>query len=188
MTAINFTLALRLITAHEGCRCDVYLDTKRLLTIGIGYNIQARGWGPLERTIGRIIDKGHPFVTDEEAKRQALADILEIDRQLRTALPWYAHLDPVRQVALIDMGFMGVSKLLGFKRMLPAIRDGEFHTASLACRSSKWSTDVGPKRTYDVATMLELGHYPYWVTPASATEQALVAGLVANVQEASPWT
>lgn len=109
------------------------------LTIGYGRNIEDIGISPVEAE----------FLLDN--------DIDAIERSLRVHLPWFAQLDDVRQGALIDMGMMGVPKLLGFKKMLAALERGDYATAEQEAHDSKWATDVGPVRSGDVGRMLRTG-------------------------------
>lgn len=143
---------------HEGCKLRPYRCTAKKLTIGIGYNFEDRGLAEFERTIGRKIDG---YVTVDEARAQCKADILAIGRQLARALPWFVTLDPVRQRALIDMGFMGVPKLLKFTTTLPAIARGDWPTAKAGILGSKWARDVKEARAGAVASMVETGVDPF---------------------------
>jgi lysozyme len=109
------------------------------LSIGYGRNIQDIGLSRVEAE----------FLLDN--------DIDSIERSLTSHLPWFAALDDVRKGALINMGFMGIISLLGFKKMLSALERGDYATAAREALDSKWATDVGPRRSGDVARMLETG-------------------------------
>jgi len=135
----------RQIKEHEGTgpvrlgRFMPYRDTVGKLTVGYGRNIENIGISRVEAE----------FLLDN--------DIDSIERSLKTHLPWFAALDDVRQGALINMAFMGIVKLLGFKKMLAALERGDYATAASEALDSKWATDVGPTRAGDVAHMLRTG-------------------------------
>lgn len=127
------------LVRHEGLRLTVYLDTKGIPTIGVGRNLRDRG------------------ISSAIAMQLLDEDIDEIDAALRRALPWYARLDAVRQRALIDMGMMGIRKLLEFRRMLAALERGDYAAAAAEALDSNWARDVGPTRSTNVARMLQRG-------------------------------
>jgi lysozyme len=119
-----------------------YRDTVGKLTIGYGRNIEDIGLSRAEAE----------FLLDN--------DIDSIGRSLTTHIPWFTGLDPVRQGALIDMGFMGVGKLLKFVKMLAALEAGDYETAAREAVDSKWARDVGQRRSQAVASMLRTGQAP----------------------------
>jgi lysozyme len=127
---------------HEGLKLKVYLDTLGIPTIGVGRNLRDRG------------------ISMATAMQMLAEDIDEIEIRLRQALPWFDRLDAVRQRALIDMGFMGLAKLLKFRRMLAALKAGEWERAAAEALDSKWAQQVGPRRSGTVARMLQTGIAP----------------------------
>lgn len=139
MTADDLVKLRALLTRHEGRQPKLYLDTKGIPTLGVGRNVR---------------DKG---VTPDEIDLMLDNDIAEKSGALLHLFPWFAGLDVTRQAALIDMGFMGPEKLLGFSKMLAAIRIGDFGTAAAEAKDSQWSKDVGPTRTADVMRLLRDG-------------------------------
>jgi lysozyme len=120
----------RLVNAlqrDEGIRLKPYTDTVGKLTIGVGRNLD---------------DKG---LSRSEALYLLANDIDETRRALMLALPWFNRTDPVRQEALVNMGFMGVRRLLGFKRMLAAMAEQDYETAANEAMNSKWAGQVGER-------------------------------------------
>lgn len=151
-------LACRLEELHEGFSNIPYRCTAGKLTIGFGFNVQDRGLADLERITGR------PFngrLTRTEARAVLRADIEAIAADLSRQLPWFATLDSARQAALVDMGMMGVSKLMTFTTTLPAMARGDWTTAAAGIRGSKWARDVGAVRSERVARMIETGRFPF---------------------------
>jgi len=134
---------IKLLEKHEGRRNRPYRDSEGYLTVGVGHNLDAV---PLS---DRVID----LIRDE--------DIDAIAHQVSGVVGdvAFAALDPVRQWALIDMGFMGPEKLALFKKLLAAVRSGNWQAAHDEALNSKWAAQVG-SRAVDVASMLKTGEWP----------------------------
>lgn len=115
------------LARHEGVRLKPYRDTEGKLTIGIGRNLD---------DVGIFPDEAHYMLEHDVAARIGA---------LNHALPWFPRLDPVRQRILIDMAMMGVEKLLGFHRMLAALRIGDYDEAANEMLDSKWARQVGAR-------------------------------------------
>ena len=110
MTSVTFLDldALRSeLRRDEGVRLKPYRDTVGKITIGVGRNLTDVG------------------ITPEEADLMLDHDIAVAIGGLSARLPWFTDLDPVRQRALVNLAFnIGVDGLLGFHRMLTALRLG----------------------------------------------------------------
>ena len=105
---------------HEDRRPFPYTDTVGKLTIGIGRN---------------LTDKG---LSDDEINYLLANDIRECVEDLQQ-YAWFDGLNDVRQRVLIDMRLnLGAKGFRGFKRMLAAVADGDYHKAALAMRQSLW--------------------------------------------------
>src|SRR5690349_19860103 len=118
---IDVTRLTKLIDSDEGNRLKVYRDFKGILSIARGRNLESVGLRPSESD----------FLFHN--------DVEDIMQQLTVALPWIDTLNSVRQTALVDMGFMGVPKLLGFRNMLTALQLGQWAAAYHECLDSKWA-------------------------------------------------
>lgn len=130
------------LVKHEGKRNRVYKDTVGKLTIGVGRNLEDRG------------------LSDDEIAVLLDNDITEIWQDLTRSVPCFGALDEVRQHVLIDMGFMGVQKLLGFTRMLAALETRDFEKAADEMLDSKWARQVGSgpgQRAHTLARMMRSG-------------------------------
>lgn len=123
----------------EGIRLRVYNDSRGIPTIGIGRNLR---------------DKGISF---DEATYLFHHDINEHAVDLTRVVPWCASLDPVRHRVLLNMCFnLGAGGLLRFTRMLAAAEQGDFETAALEMKASRWATQVGA-RADRLAAMMRTG-------------------------------
>jgi lysozyme len=115
------------LTRDEGCKLKVYKDTKGILTIGVGRNLEGNG------------------ISLEEAQYLLANDIRNVQAACTANFSFFKALDEVRQGVLVNMGFMGVEKLKQFHKMLAAIEAGDWQTAAKEMLDSKYATDVGDR-------------------------------------------
>jgi len=126
------------IIAHEGVRLKPYTDTLGSLTIGCGRNLDGKG------------------ITLDEAYFLLDNDIQRCVREL-SVYPWFLGLDRNRQDALVNMCFnLGITRLLGFRKMIDALSKRDFTTASLEALDSKWAKQVKGRAT-DIALVIREG-------------------------------
>jgi lysozyme len=127
---------------EEGEVLHAYKDHLGFLTIGVGRLVDKRKGGG---------------ISPEESAYLLNNDINRIDADLRSRLEWFAHLDEVRQEALIAMAFqMGVPGLLKFKQTLAAIRDERYEHAAELARQSLWAKQT-PARAKRVCLQIATG-------------------------------
>lgn len=120
----------------EGLRLYPYKDSAGKWTIGYGRNLSDNG------------------ITREEAEILLAHDIYEAERGLDAAIPWWKDLDALRRRALLNMAFnLGIPKLLGFVKMLDAMKRRDFSVAAEECLSSKYAKQVG-KRAERIAALI----------------------------------
>lgn len=126
---------------HEGVELRPYRDTRGILTIGVGRNLESVG---LRR---------------EEAMYLLDNDIRACVGDLARSYPWFESLDPVRQRALIDLRFnLGGKGLRAFVKFLDALSTNDVATAAKELTDSKWFTQVGrrgPRLVWMIQTGLE---------------------------------
>lgn len=112
----------------EGLRLRLYRDSAGKLTGGYGHNFDDMG----------LSEAASLFILHEDA---ALAQA-ELDR----ALPWWRDLPSPVSLGLANMAFnLGLPRLLGFKRMLAALRRHDFQTAANEALDSRWARQVGDR-------------------------------------------
>lgn len=142
------------LQVHEGFRALVYDDkTGRLLTTGdtiqgnptIGF-----GWALNKLPMSRAQATAHLRET-----------VQEVVFELQHRLPWMRDLDEVRQMVLYELAYnMGVAGVLGFPKMLDALRRRRYDEAAAELLDSKWATvDVAPARSAEVAQRLRTGEW-----------------------------
>jgi len=110
---------------EEGFRSHAYKDHLGYVTVGIG----------------RCIEEGVGIgLSLEEAEYLLMNDVRRCIDELGKALPWASSLDNQRKEVLVELAFqMGLPNLLKFKRMLAAMKDGQFEKASEELLDSKYA-------------------------------------------------
>ncbi len=124
------------ITRHEGLRLAPYRDTLGKLTIGVGRCLDTKG------------------ISRDEALYLLSNDIAYVREHVATAMPWILGLDDARKDVLFEMAFqLGISGLMGFPKMLAAIRDHDYNKASQEMINSTWHKQT-PKRCEELAQIM----------------------------------
>lgn len=138
---MNEDLLINQLKIHEGFVPHAYKDSEGYLTIGYG----------------RLIDKSlGGGITKEEANYLLLNDIKNKTSEIRKALPWFDTLTDSQQRALVNMTFqMGITRLLGFRKALTALKNKDLHTAQKEFLDSKWARQT-PIRVLEVSAMIML--------------------------------
>jgi len=109
----------------EGLRLKPYKDTKNILTIGVGRNLDEVG------------------LSKDEAMYLLRNDIIKCKNQLNNYL-WFSKLSPIRQNVILNMCFnLGFNGLFLFKNMITALAMGNYKLAAMEMLNSKWHKDVG---------------------------------------------
>ena len=127
---------------HEGLRLEAYQDHLGYWTIGYGRLIDERRGGG---------------ISEAEAEALLRNDVHRVTADVERRLPWVRGLSDVRRQALLNMGFqLGVSGLLGFRRMLDALKRGRFDLASQEALNSRWAKQT-PNRADEIARMIRDG-------------------------------
>ena len=130
----------RSLILHEGKKSFPYKDSVGKITIGIGYNLSDRG------------------MPDQWIDQQYNQDVSYFYNQFCENFPWYLELSEDRQVALVDMAFMGWKKFLTFKKMIAALAAKDYKQAAMEALHSNWALQVGNRAT-TIASVLLNGTY-----------------------------
>lgn len=132
-----FKKAFSLIKNHEGLKLKVYKCPAGKLTIGYGRNLE---------------DKG---ISIDEAEILLKNDILDCQKILKTIFHQFDDFSINQKVALIDMVFnLGPGGFLAFRKMIDAIKAGNWQKAKEEALNSKWATQVG-KRANEVVKLFD---------------------------------
>lgn len=131
--------ALAMIRRHEGLRLKPYRCTAGRLTIGYGRNLDDVG------------------ISREEAEVMLQNDVRRSWQDLQAALPEVSAMTPARQAALTNMMFnLGRTRFSRFRKMLEALRLGDYEWAAREMLASTWAKQVG-ERAQELAGMMKEG-------------------------------
>jgi lysozyme len=127
------------LVLHEDYKKFPYVDIVGKVTIGIGYNLTDRG------------------IDEEWINNQYLKDVNYFYDQLCNFF-WFKNLNMNRQIALIDMAFMGWKRFLEFKSMINALELGDFKKAAYEMINSEWASQV-KSRAVTLSHVMLTGEY-----------------------------
>jgi lysozyme len=134
---VNLPRLRERIIKHEGIRLKPYRDSLGYLTIGIGRCLDKKG------------------ISQTEANILLLNDINDSLEAVRQNISFYNDLDDLRQEILVEMCFqMGTGGLLGFKKFLKHLKDGEYDKASKEMLRSDWAFQT-PNRAQELADIMK---------------------------------
>jgi lysozyme len=153
-------LIRNILNLDEGRHYEPYLDSKGYWTIGVGYLIGKDlqdlklSWNVVEAMLKETIE-----IAVEDCE-QVLGDD-------------FKQANEARQLALVSMMFnLGRERFSGFRRMIAAIKAGDWGKAAFEATNSKWARDVDPKqreglgRDDRLAYMLKTGEvHSYYKLP-----------------------
>lgn len=129
------------LRVDEGCVLHAYLDTKGLITIGVGRLLDSRAGGGISM---------------DEALYLFQNDVDKVDRQL-SAYGWYTVQDSVRQAALANCAFnLGINGLLKFPKFLAHMEAKDYAGAVEELINTPWHAQVGA-RADRIIELIETG-------------------------------
>lgn len=152
----------QMLTYDEGKRNELYKDTEGYWTIGIGHLVSKNSdknnaIAILDKKFGR---KTNGSLADCEVESLFNEDVkITINGILSNAKlkPVYNGLDPVRQMALVNMTFqMGVAGVAGFTNSLKLINAKQWEKAAQNLALSKWNKQT-PNRSNRVISVFRTG-------------------------------
>ena len=124
------------ISKEEGMRQFPYRDSRGILSIGKGRNLE---------TVGISVDEADVLLTN---------DLEHAEKTLDKLFAFYPKLSDVRKCVMLDMCFnMGIGKLLNLKKLLDYLNAEMYEFASAEMLDSLWAKQVGP-RAKDLASMM----------------------------------
>ncbi len=134
-TAILDKITRQLIR-HEKLELTSYLDTKGILTVGIGHNCKAN---PV-----RGIDRPGIKITEQFAFELLASDLRKIEASMLSYSPWMRELDDARYGVMLNMAFnLGAAGLAGFKTTLRFVEAGGYRQAAIRMLKTLWAKQVG---------------------------------------------
>ncbi|KAN0018434.1 hypothetical protein ACTFIU_011050 [Dictyostelium citrinum] len=158
-----------MIKYDEGEKLDMYKDTQGYYSIGIGHlitRIKERNVAikVLEDQLGHKVkmnSKNEPQITSSESESLFEKDLTVATKSIEsnsTLSTIYSKLDPIRQMALMNMVFqMGVHNVLTLKMSLKLIEEKKWVEAAKELKNSDWNRQT-PDRSNRVISVIETGN------------------------------
>ncbi len=130
-----------LLIKHEGVRLFPYEDSVGKLSIGVGRNLSDCG------------------ITAGECDLMLTNDIQSAEMALIKVFPDCLSWAEARRIALVDMMFnIGPGAFAKFKRMISAVKQGDWKMAAYHMMDSVWAAQV-PARAAELAKMVATGEW-----------------------------
>lgn len=147
------------ILFEEGLRLKVYHCTEGKRTIGIGHNLDANPKFRIPVDGYNIGDKIPDVITRGQAMALLGSDLVYIIDDLQKRWSHVKNLSLPRQDACYNMAFqLGCSRLMGFKKMLKALEQGDWQEAHDQALDSNWHKQT-PARAKRVAGQFTTNQY-----------------------------
>lgn len=146
------------VKGHEGFRAEPYVCPAGRWTVGYGHNLEVNGLTGEQCHF--LLRQGwlHLTITREGAEYLMGAQLAALERQCEAHFDFWHALDDARQNVLVEMAFqLGMSGLLGFKRMLAALRRHDYAGAAREGLDSKWAREDSPARARRLMRQMEMG-------------------------------
>lgn len=147
---IHLTPLIAQLIYEEGWRRTAYPDSKRIITIGYGHNLEAH---PRYRD-GSLIPK---TLTQARGLKLLYQDLEEIARQFLEKNTFVMNFDTPTIHALLNMAYqLGPNFLTapnGFKKMRSSLLSNDFVSAAMHARDSAWAKQT-PERARRVTGQL----------------------------------
>lgn len=129
---MDLSLLYPRLNREEGRKHAVYLDSRGIQTIGVGFNVDAAHGGGLD-------DVEIDFILARRVGKAATAAHL---------YPWFDNLDDVRQLVVVDMIFnMGPVTFAEFHQLHAALVRKDWKEAVAQMKDSRWQAQVGDRAT-----------------------------------------
>lgn len=133
--------SIEMLKRHEGCKLLPYQCTAGKATIGYGRNIEDTG------------------ISIEEAEFMLANDVERCIIDLSEKTDYFGTLCEQRQAVLVNMLFnLGWGRFNRFRKVIKAVRDGDYLRASVEMMDSLWADQVGD-RAKELALIMRNGEW-----------------------------
>ena len=129
-----------LLIKHEGNKDYPYFDNQNPpnLIIGIGRNLSSVG------------------IREDEKDLMFKNDVDFLFQYFSVTYAWFQQLNEERQLAIVDMAFMGIKNFISFKRMITALEEHDYNKAYNEILDSEYARKQ-PIRAHDIANIIKEG-------------------------------
>jgi len=138
------------VRLNEGTRHNVYLDSRKRLTVGIGFNLSRKDAGEKFRQAGidivELVTKKVPLSHTQIDKLFELT-LIDALNDVRDVIPDFDNLSSGRQIVLTDMMFqLGKPRFKKFKRMIGHVNNKNWPKAAEQLLDSELALATSPNR------------------------------------------
>ena len=167
---------------YEGYHTRVYLDSRGIRTIGVGFNLEKAGAQQQIEGVGADYDavlNGRQDLTDWQIRTLFNQDMNTAVRCVTSWIPRWSLLGLAPQSALADMAFnLGCTKLMNFHCLWTALSRSppDLNWAAIEMQNSDWCGQMGLRCDHDVTCIKPTEMQPNItiVQPESQLEKDLV--------------
>lgn len=146
------------IKLHEGIKYQIYRDSRKNLSIGIGMNLERSDADTRLKEIGanpKLIRSGKEKLNDSQIQILFKKDVDKAIGDAKSLVPDLGQQPLPVQCVLIEMAFnLGKSGLSEFKKFLSHIQNMNYKLASQEMLNSTWAKQVG-NRAKELAKRIE---------------------------------
>ncbi len=138
------------LKTDEGCKYEIYLDHLGLPTFGIGHLVTERD-SEYQKEVGTVVDE----IRVNEVFEQDIHVTIGECRKLFD--DWDKLPEEVRLILANMMFNMGRPRLSKFRKMIQAIRDGDWLEAGYQMKDSRWYKQVTNRADRLISRMKAIG-------------------------------
>lgn len=153
------TLIEKLVEKHEGRRAVIYRDTKGILTVGIGFNIEAPDARHICQLFGidyRALTNGMVTLTEQQIDSIFEYQLNKVLSQAKITLPNFDQMPDTVQAVVCDLIFnLGWGRFQNFHQTIASLKAGNWKCASSNLEASLWFHEVGLRGPEDVRMLRE---------------------------------
>lgn len=158
--AVDYPALRAMITRHEGVRNQVYHDSKGILTIGVGFNLEQPGARREIESLGldyTAVCRGRQSLSPKQIEQLMETSFKQAEQGAQNYLGKEAWtvLDGDAKEILVDMCYnLGERKLGQFSDLRKALVHRNYSKAAEEMRDSRWYNQVG-NRSKELVNRME---------------------------------
>ena len=138
------------LKTDEGCKYEIYLDHLGLPTFGIGHLVTERD-PEYQKEVGTVVDE----IRVNEVFEQDIQ--VTVDECKILFVDWSNLPEEVKLITANMMFNMGRPRLSKFKKMIQAIKDGDWLEAANQMKDSRWYKQVTNRADRLISRMKAIG-------------------------------
>ena len=138
------------LKTDEGCKYEIYLDHLGLPTFGIGHLV-TKSDSEYQKEVGTVVDE----IRVNEVFEQDIQ--VTVDECKILFVDWSNLPEEVKLITANMMFNMGRPRLSKFKKMIQAIKDGDWLEAANQMKDSRWYKQVTNRADRLISRMKAIG-------------------------------